>query len=123
MIGELTAEPAGPVRRDWQATGIDFPFEKLRIEEHVVAVGTTVSVSGHWSAERGAIVPGDIGDGDVGLTLVAGGAEELGRSGAAELPFSVLSVAATAAVSLALGATLVWLSQTGQIAEWWRAWR
>jgi hypothetical protein len=123
MVSELTSEPVGPVRRDWQATGIDFPFEELRIEENVVPLGATVSVSGRWSSERGAIVPGDIGDGDVGLTLVAGGAEELGRSGAAELPFSAWSVAATAAVSLVLGAALVWLSQTGQIAEWWRMWR
>lgn len=87
----------------------------------MATVGATVSVSGRWSAERGAIVPGEIGEGQLGVTLVTGAAEELGRDGSSELPWSVMSVAVTAALLLLAGAALVWLSTTGQIAEWWRA--
>lgn len=121
MLGELVNEPAGDVRRDWQLAGVDIDIDKLRLEEIVVLVGATVSVSGRWSAERRAIVPGEMSEGQLGVTLVSGAAEELGRGGASELPWSPLSVAVTAALLLLVGAAGVWLSITGQIAQWWRA--
>ena len=121
MFRELITEPAGDVRRDWQAADVRIDIDTLLMEETVVPVGATVSVSGRSSAERCAIVPGEIGEGELGVTLVTGTAEELGRSGSSELPWSALSVAVTAAVLLLAGAALVWLSTTGQIAEWWGA--
>jgi hypothetical protein len=89
-------------------------------EEIVVPVGATVSVSGRWSSERRALVPGAIGDGELGATLVTGTAAKLGSDGSSELPWSVLSVALTTVLLLLVGATLVWLSTSGHIAEWWR---
>lgn len=120
MFGELTTEPSGDVRHDWQAAGVNVDLDTLLMEEIAVPVGATVSVSGHWSAERRAIVPGDIGEGQVGVTLVTGSAEELGRSGRSELPWSALTVAVTGALLLLAGSALVWLSTTGWIADWWR---
>jgi hypothetical protein len=122
-FGELLAEPAGDVRRDWQAAHIPFGIDALLREETVVPVGATVSVSGRWSAARGAIVPGEMAEGQLGLTLVTGTAEELGRGGRSQLPWSVPSVAFTAALCLLAGAALVWLSSSGQMAEWWRTLR
>jgi hypothetical protein len=121
MFGELAKEAAGDVRRDWQLAGADVDIDKLRMEEIVVPVGATVSVSGRWSAERRAIVPGEMGEGQVGVTLVSGAAEELGGAGSSELPWSPLSVAVTAAVLLLIGAASVWLSISGEIGRWWRA--
>lgn len=123
MFGELIAEPSGDVRRDWQAPDVSFGIDELLMEEIVVPIGATVSVSGRWSIERRAIVPGQIDEGGLGVTLVTGPAEALGQSGASELPSSALSVTVMAAVSLLLGAGLVWLSRSGQIADWWRAQR
>ena len=108
------------MRRDWQAANIPFGIDALLREETVVPVGATVSVSGRWSAARGVIVPGEMAEGQLGLTLVTGTAEELGRSGRSQLPWSVLSVAVTAALLLLVGGALVWLSSSGQIAAWWR---
>jgi hypothetical protein len=121
MFNELVTEPSGDLRHDWQAADIDIDIDKLRMEEIIVAVGATVSVWGRWSAERRAIVPGAMAEGQLGLTLVTGAAEELGRSGSSELPSSVLGVVVTAAAFLLAGAAIVWLTTTGQIAEWWRA--
>jgi hypothetical protein len=120
MFSELVTEPSGDVRRDWQAADVNVDINTLLMEEIVVPVGATVSVSGRWSTERRAIVPGEIGEGELGVTLVTGTAEELGRGGSSELPSSALSVAVTATLLLLAGAVLVWLSTTGQIAEWWR---
>jgi hypothetical protein len=120
MFSELVTEPSGDVRRDWQAEDVNVDIDELLMEETVVPVGATVSVWGRWSAERGAIVPGALGEGELGVILATGTAEELGRGGSSELPSSVLSVAVTAVLLLLAGAALVWLSTTGQIAEWWR---
>jgi hypothetical protein len=121
MLSERVREPEGDVRRDWQAADVDIDIDALLMEEIVVPVGATVSVSGRWSAERRAILPGEIGEGQLGVTLVTGTAENLGRGGSSELPWSVLSVAVTAGGLLLVGAAVVWLSVTGQVAEWWRA--
>jgi hypothetical protein len=120
MVGSIVTEPSGDVRRDWQAEGVTIPIETLLMEETVVPVGATVSVSGRWSAERRAIVPGELGEGQLGVTLVTGAADRLGREGAAELPSSSLSVAVGGVALVAVGAALVWFSTTGQIADWWR---
>jgi hypothetical protein len=109
------------VRHDWQAADINIDIAKLRMEEIIVPLGATVSVWGRWSAERRAIVPGAMAEGQLGLTLVTGTAEELGRGGSSELPSSVLGVVVTAAAFFLAGAAIVWLTTTGQIAEWWRA--
>ena len=61
-------------------------IDKLRREETVVPVGAYVSVSGRWSSERRALVPGAMGDGELGATLVTGTAEKLERDGSSALP-------------------------------------
>lgn len=119
MFSELVAEPAGDVRRDWQAADVNLDINSLLREEIVVPVGATVSVSGRWSSERRALVPGAIGDGELGVTLVTGAAAELGRDGSSELPWSAASVAVTGVLLLLMGGALVWLSTNGQIAQWW----
>jgi hypothetical protein len=119
MFSELVAEPAGDVRRDWQAADVTLDINSLLREEIVVPVRAIVSVAGRWSSERRALVPGEIGDGELGVTLVTGTAVELGRDGSSELPWSALTVAVTGALLLLVGAALVWLSTTGQIAQWW----
>jgi hypothetical protein len=118
---ELAAEPSGEVRRDWMAEDTNIGVDALRLEETVVPVGATVSVAGRWSAERRAIVPGQIGEAELGVTLVGGPAENLWRAGSSGLPWSRVSVALTAVLLLSAGSTLLWLSTTGRIAEWWRA--
>jgi hypothetical protein len=120
MVSVLVAEPAGDVRRDWQAADVTVDINSLLREEIVVPVGANVSVSGRWSAERRALVPGAIGEGELGATLVTGTAAKLGSDGSSELPWSVLSVALTTVLLFLFGATLVWLSRSGQLAEWWR---
>jgi hypothetical protein len=120
ILSEILHEPSGDTRRDWRAANVNVDIEKLQMEENLVPVGATVSVSGRWSAERGAIVPGVMGEGQIGVTLVAGPAENLGQSGASELPSSVMSVAVTGAMMLSIGGAIAWLASTGRIAEWWR---
>ena len=121
MVKAAINEPSGDVRRDWQAEGVTVDVDSLPIEETVVAVGSTVSIAGRWSSERRAIVPGELAEGELGVTVVSGPAEGLGQSGASELPSSVWSVALTAVLLLAAGAGIVWLSLTGQLAAWWQA--
>ena len=118
---ELRTEPSGEVRRDWRAEGNERDVDSLLMDETVVPVNATVSVSGRWSAARQAIVPGELSEGALGVTLVTGDAEKLGTGGASELPWSAWRVALTGALFLAAGAALVWLSITGRLAEWWRA--
>ena len=120
IFKEIVNEPSADTRRDWRAANASVDFDKLHMEENSVPVGATVSVSGRWSAERGAIVPGVAAEGQLGVTLVVGPAERLGESGASELPSSVLSVALTGVVMIALAGATVWLAISGRIAEWWR---
>jgi hypothetical protein len=120
IFKEIVTEPSGETRRDWRAESATVDLDKVHIDENVVPIGATVSVSGRWSVERGAIVPGTIGEGQIGVTLVKGPAENLGQGGASELPSSPLSVAVTAVVMLSIAGAIVWFTTTGRVAEWWR---
>jgi hypothetical protein len=112
--GEMFADEDGESRRDWRRKGDDRDPSSLVLEEAVVPVGATVTVAGHWSTDRQAVVPssGDAGPGTV--TVVTGPPERLARSAHA-LPSSAWSVLVAATLLTGLGAGLVWLAVGGHL--------
>jgi hypothetical protein len=97
----------GEARRDLRAADDLRDPETLILEETVLPVGETASVSGRWSAERAAIVVGD----ELGASVSAAlGPPENLRRGPSEVPHSFGSYLMSAIVLTALGAGLVWFS-------------
>lgn len=115
MVGEYGSEQSTGFRRDWHRAGAHVDPADLYLEETVLRAGVEISVAGHWSPERHALVPEPGGVGVSPVTAAAGGPQALLRRATA-LPHSALSVALLGALLLALGAALVWASGQGYLA-------
>jgi hypothetical protein len=107
MLGDRVGEALTGVRRDWHRADTNPDPGTLKFEEHVLPAGATVSVAGHWSPERRALIPEPGGLGSSPVTVVTGGPKALLRRNTA-LPSSAISVAVFGVLLLALGAALVW---------------
>jgi hypothetical protein len=116
MLGDRVGEAQAGVRRDWHRANASPDPATLRLEEHTVPVGATVSVAGYWLPERRALVPEPGGLGGSPVTIVTGGPEALLRRTTA-LPSSAISVAVFGVLLLALGAALVWVANAGYLAR------
>jgi hypothetical protein len=114
MLRDRADETTERLRRDWHRAGAEPDLATLRFEEHVVPVGTEVSVAGHWLPARRALAS-EGGLGGSRLTVVSGGPDALFRRNTA-LPSSALAVAVFGLLLLALGAALVWVASQGYLA-------
>jgi hypothetical protein len=101
---EIFSDDDGEARRDWHKAGEDADPSDLILEEALLPVGAEVSVHGTWSGDRGAVVAS--GDPSVafGVSAALGPPENLGSV----LPHSTAAYVATAAISTALGAAILW---------------
>lgn len=115
MVGDRVSEAQAGVRRDWHRADTNPDPGTLKFEEHVLPAGATVSVAGHWSPERRALIPEPGGLGGSPVTVVIGGPKALLRRNTA-LPSSAISVAIFGVLLLALGAALVWAASQGYLA-------
>ena len=103
---EIFTDEDGKTRRDWHAAGDDAVLSSLILEEAALPVGALASVHGTWSAERGAIVAGDDPALALGVSAALGPPEDLGDV----LPRSTAVYLATAVISSALGAGILWFA-------------
>jgi hypothetical protein len=115
MLGDRVGEAQAGVRRDWHRADTNPDLGTLKFEEHVLPAGATVSVAGHWSPERRALIPEPGGLGGSPVTVATGGPKSLLRRNTA-LPSSAISVAIFGVLLLALGAVLVWAASQGYLA-------
>ena len=106
-VDDVFGDDDGEVRRDWRAAGETKDPAELILEEAVLPVGATASVSGTWSTRRGAIVPALAGEGGPSVTVTLGGLESLDAVTGA-VPHSTLSYLVTATILTALGAAIAW---------------
>ncbi len=57
MLGSLLTDDDGSIRKDFRIEGAEIDLAGKQISEKVVAVGTTVTVLGAWSAAKGGFAP------------------------------------------------------------------
>jgi hypothetical protein len=108
VASTLFGDEDGEDRRDFRVAGETRDPATLVLEETLLPVGAQASVSGRWSAARGAIVAG--GDAAVGelVQAVLGPVERL--TGPGEVPPSFATYLTSAIVLTGLGAGLLWFS-------------
>lgn len=106
-------QPRG-LRLDWGREGATDPTT-LRMDEGVVPVGQQVSVVGHWSPERQALVPGPGGLAATRVTVAIGPPSELSWRATA-LPSSVAAVAIFGVLLLGAGGAIIWAMDAGLLA-------
>lgn len=115
LVNEVVSEQSDGLRRDWRRSDIHADPADLCIEETILPPGAIVSVAGHWSSTRHAIVP-EGGLGGAPVTAVTGSPHALlGRSSA--VPHTRASVGIAGAVMLLLGGLLMWASARGYLAN------
>lgn len=110
-IDDLLTSENAEVRRDWRADTDPRDPKTLLFEEAVLPVGVTASVSGSWSADRGAIVPSSEGLGPQTVSATVGKAAKLDTVPGA-LPHSTTAYVVTATVLTAIGVAIVWVART-----------
>ncbi len=116
MLRDRIGEAPSGTRLDWHRTGTSPDLGTLKFEEHVLPVGETVSVAGHWLPAHRVIGPEPGGLGASPVTVVLGGPKALLRRNTA-LPSSAAAVAIFGVLLLALGGALVWAANQGYLAD------
>ncbi|MCC7200874.1 MAG: hypothetical protein IT483_15290 [Gammaproteobacteria bacterium] len=105
IFGDLSTVRS-PYRRDWKHSGGDRDPGTLLVEELVLPVGATVSVSGQWSVTQRAIVPPGGGLAGARTIAVVGPPEALSVNASA-LPVSRGGTVAWAVALLGLGVAVL----------------
>lgn len=101
VVNALLTDADGEYRKDWKLAGESRGPASLVLEENVIAVGDTISLTGMWSVERAAVVSG-VG---VYLTVTHG---DIKAAGAARLPPGNVATGIWLLVTTAIGAGIVW---------------
>lgn len=111
IVSDVMTE-RGDMRRNFRQTDTARPAASLRLEESVVPVGATVTVSGAWSTRLHAIVPGsaiDVPDATGTSVIVTTGDAPGALSG---VPTSTAYNIGFTLVAAAIGAGIVWAGLT-----------
>ena len=106
-VQEMFTDDDGNVRRDWKAAVEPRDPSTLILEEAVLPVGVTASVSGSWSSDRGCITASSDAPGGLGVTAALGSPSDLTDVQGAVPPSTTSYVVSTLAL-LAIGAAIVW---------------
>jgi hypothetical protein len=113
MFSDMRDVPVHGLRRDWHREGATDDLSSVHMNESLVPIGETITVIGHWSSERRAIVPEPGGALGASVTVARGDGRKSGTGHA--LPSSALAVACLGALLIAAGAGLIWAVRAGYL--------
>ena len=106
IMNALSMGDNAEYRKDWKLAGSQQDPETLLLDETVIVVGSTITLSGMWSVERGAVVPA------AGAHLVVtNGSRNFINAG--KLPVGNRGVVIWFLATTAIGAIIVWMGTAG----------